>query len=402
MRDLICKSQQKLKNVQGHRFSKPIENYITHLKFEGYSNKSLQSCAKLLVNFVFFAEKQRTCKIDQLHQWVEPFSEHKLNFFSKHRCLKIINQFLGYLQKTGVIPKSKPKVRPFARTLSQYEVFLHDICGLKPRTIATNMSYCVKFLRYIHRFEVTRIRSINQDVIVKFIVSESQIYAKKTMINTCAALRKFLSYLYSKGKIKNDLSAVIVIPRLFKYQRCPRFLNPAEIEHVLNSIDRSSVAGKRSYAMLLLLATYGLRSIEVIHLSLDDIDWKNNKLYIRKRKQGNHTVYPLSAAVGNAICDYLKNGRPQNGYRSIFLSLHPPHKPYISAGVVQITAKQCISRAGFDVTGVGAYIFRYSCAQRLFEDDFNIKVIGDYLGHRDLNTTRGYICLLYTSPSPRD
>ena len=41
--------------------------------------------------------------------------------------------------------------------------------------------------------------------------------------------------------------------------------------------------------------------------------------------------------------------------------------------------------------GVGAHTFRYSCAQRLFENDFSIKVIGDYLGHRHLGTTQRYI-----------
>lgn len=391
MWELIYKNQQKLKSVQDRWFSEPIEGYITYLKFEGYSNKSLRGYATLLVNFAFFAEEQGTCKIDQLHQWVEPFSEHNLNPFSKERALKIINCFLGYLQKTGVIPKAKTKAKPFSRTLSQYEIFLREIRGLKPITISGQISYCSKFLRYLQDLGVTRIRSINQDIIVTFIVSESKRCARKTMINKCVMLRKFLSYLHSKGKIRKDLSAVIAVPRLFKHERCPRYLNSAEIEYVLTSIDRSSAAGKRDYAMLLLLATYGLRSIEVIHLSLNDIDWRANKLYIRKRKPGNSSVYPLSAAVGNAILDYIKDVRPQKGYRPIFLSLNPPHKPYRGAGVVQRIAKKYIHLAGFDVIGVGSHIFRYSCAQRLFEDDFRLKVIGDYLGHRDLDTTRRYM-----------
>ena len=228
-------------------------------------------------------------------------------------------------------------------------------------------------------------------MIERFIVAEGSRYARKTMVNKCAALRKFLSYLHSKGRIRIDLSAVIAVPRLYKHERCPRFLNRAEIEHVLASIDRGSATGKRDYAMLLLLATYGLRSAEVVHLSLDDIDWRTNKLYIRKRKPGNSSVYPLSGTVGNAIIDYLKNGRPQKGYRSLFLSHNAPHKPFKSPSVVREAAKRYMHLAGFDVVSVGAHIFRYSCAQRLFEDDFRLKIIGDYLGHRDLDTTRRYM-----------
>lgn len=391
MWELIYKNRQKLKSVQGQWFSDPIEGYITHLKFEGYSNKSLQVYATLLVNFASFAEEQGTCKIDQLCQWVESFSKHNLNLLSKERALKIINRFLGYLQKTGVIPKPRTKAKPFSRTLSQYEVFLREIRGLKPNTVSDRISYCSKFLRYLQDLGFTRIRSINQDIIVNFIVSEGKRYARKTMVDNCSVIRKFLSYLYSKGKIRADLSAVIAVPRLYKHERCPRYLNSAEIEHVLALIDRSSARGKRDYAILLLLATYGLRSIEAIHLTLEDIDWRTNKLYIRKRKPGNSSVYPLSAAVGNAILDYLKNGRPQKGYRPIFLSLNQPHKPYRGAGIVQTIAKKYIHLAGFDVIGIGTHIFRYSCAQRLFEDDFRLKVIGDYLGHRDLDTTRRYM-----------
>ena len=75
--------------------------------------------------------------------------------------------------------KTKIKTKPFARTLSQYEFFLREICGLKPNTVAQHISYCVKFFQHIQRSNVVRIRSINQDVVVNFIVSESKIYARK-------------------------------------------------------------------------------------------------------------------------------------------------------------------------------------------------------------------------------
>jgi len=143
--------------------------------------------------------------------------------------------------------------------------------------------------------------------------------------------------------------------------------------------------------MLLMLTTYGLRSVEVIHLRLEDIDWRTNRLYIRKRKPGNSSVYPLSVSVGNAIVDYLRNGRPENGYRSVFLSHRSPYRPFKNPSVVQVATKKYMHRAGFEMVGIGAHIFRYSCAQRLFEDNFELKVIGDYLGHRDLDTTRRYM-----------
>jgi site-specific recombinase XerD len=58
---------------------------------------------------------------------------------------------------------------------------------------------------------------------------------------------------------------------------------------------------------------------------------------------------------------------------------------------VRHVVKKYLRATGRDVRGVGAHTLRYSCAQRLFENDFSIKLIGDYLGHRDLGTTQRYI-----------
>ena len=369
----------------------PINSYLTHLKLEGHSNQVLRSYSEVLASFAFFLREQGVGKTDEICGWVESFGDHESNPTSKESAHKLIIDFVSHLQKTGVLPKAKVKASPFSRTLSGYETFLREIRGLKPTTIAERVSYCAKFLKHLRGSGVTRLRAIKHNNIETFVVSEGKRYARKTMVDKCSVLRKFLSYLYSKGTTRTDLSAVIAVPRLYKHERCPRFLNLAEIEHVLASINRSSAIGKRDYSMLLMLTTYGLRSVEVIHLRLEDIDWRTNRLYIRKRKPGNSSVYPLSVSVGNAIVDYLKNGRPENGYRSVFLSHRPPYRPFKNPNVVQVATKKYMHRAGFEIVGIGAHIFRYSCAQRLFEDNFELKVIGDYLGHRDLDTTRRYM-----------
>src|SRR3974377_1191626 len=97
-----------------------------------------------------------------------------------------------------------------------------------------------------------------------------------------------------------------------------------QVEQVLASIDRRSASGKRDYAMLLLLATYGLRACEAPALTLDDLDWRNERLRIRDRKAGNTTTYPLSAVVGAAVIDYLKNARPATTSRGAFMAPAAP------------------------------------------------------------------------------
>src|SRR5439155_16496623 len=96
----------------------------------------------------------------------------------------------------------------------------------------------------------------------------------------------------------------------------PRAIAWGEVHQMLEKVDRRNPVGKRDYAILLLLVTYGLRAREVAALSLDDIDWKRDRLHIRGRKAGHSTAYPLAATVGEAILDYLRLGRPQTTERA--------------------------------------------------------------------------------------
>ena len=109
-----------------------------------------------------------------------------------------------------------------------------------------------------------------------------------------------------------------------------------------------------SYAMLLLLATYGLQACEVASLTLDDIDWRNDRLKIRERKAGNSTAYPLSTVVGAAIVDYLKNGRPASKDRQLFLRVVAPFVP-ISWAAVTCRAAHYIRKAGIEVPRPGSH-----------------------------------------------
>jgi integrase len=187
-----------------------------------------------------------------------------------------------------------------------------------------------------------------------------------------------------------NLAGVVVTPRVYQGEHCPRFLTRAQIDAVLAVIDRQTPGGRRDYAMVLLLAVYGLRAIEVTHLRLDDLDWHRQLLHIRHRKVGNDTTYPLSVAVGEAILAYLRLGRPSSTHREVFLSVKAPFTPLTPRGGLSDQVRKYLAQAEIRVARSGTHSFRYSCAQRLFEEGLPLKTIGDYLGHRDARTTQHY------------
>lgn len=280
-------------------------------------------------------------------------------------------------------------VKYFSRSLSQYAAYMRRVRGLPEKTVSSRIQYSTKFCRHLFRSGIKHLKLITREAIQRFVISEGYVYERKTMANNCSNLRCFLAFLHSRNIISTDLSATVVIPRCYQHENCPRYLTQSQIASILASIDRKSPSGKRDYAIVLLLATYGLRGKEVVNVKLEDIDWRGKCLYIRGRKANNNSGYPLAREVGVALVAYLKGGRPNSSeYRNVFLSHRPPFKPLDSLSLI-VKSYVRFDRSHLD--RLGSHNFRYSCAQKLFERDFPLKAIADYLGHLDINTTRRYM-----------
>lgn len=158
---------------------------------------------------------------------------------------------------------------------------------------------------------------------------------------------------------------------------------------MLEVVDRRSAVGKRDYAILLLLVTYGLRAREVASLTLDDIDWERERLLVPERKAGHCTAYPLSGVVGEALLDYLKQAQPRTEQRAVFLRVLAPQVPLTWNGV-SCRASYYLRKAGVRVRRPGSHTLRHTCVQRLIDAEFPLKTIGDYVGHRSSSSTAVY------------
>ena len=252
-----------------------------------------------------------------------------------------------------------------------------------------------QFAAYITRIGLTDLAYLSAKVLSGFVADYGPRVAWPTLRNACGTLRVFLRYLHREGVLAKDLSSLVEFPQSFRLSGIPRSITWEQVEQVLAGIDRRAACGKRDYAMLLLLATYALRGCDVAALTLDDIDWRNDRLKIRERKAGNSTAYPLSTVVGSAIVDYLKNGRPVTKDRQVFLRAVAPLVP-ISSAAVSARAAYYLRKTGIAIPRPGAHTLRHSCIQRLVNANFSLKHIGDYVGHRnDLDPIRqgGYQAL---------
>ncbi len=82
--------------------------------------------------------------------------------------------------------------------------------------------------------------------------------------------------------------------RTYKLDEVPRSISEKDAQRLLCSIDRNSNTGKRDYAIIQLLYTYGIRGGQIRALSLKDIDWRQNKIYFAALKHGKDIIQPLT------------------------------------------------------------------------------------------------------------
>jgi integrase/recombinase XerD len=215
---------------------------------------------------------------------------------------------------------------------------------------------------------------------------------RKSLKDVAERLRGLMRHLHRTGRTAVDLSPQIIAPMLYAYETIPSALSSEQIAAVLKSAfeDRSPL-GLRDYAILLLLSTYGLRDKEIRRLRLDDIDWRAGILHIHHSKTGVHSLLPLMDPVGEALLNYLRQGRPKTDVREIFIRARAPYRPLSR---LYIEVRRRLEAAGVKPPGKrGPHIFRHARAVSLLRASVPRKIIGDLLGHRSAEATIPYLKL---------
>lgn len=378
-----------------------IEHYISWLADHGYSTRTVQRRVPLLVEFGEFARLQGARTVQELPGHVDAFVAERLK---RHRRARrgpqrqeLIKEFRGPVnQMLGVVVPAfdgagrEKQGNPFAAPLPGFFEYLVSERGLRPESIHHYRHHLHRFEAYLARIGVRGLQELSPAVLSAFVADRYGAgLAKTTVRDTCGVLRVFLRYAHREGQVSADLSNSVEWPQVYRLSSIPRSISWADAGKVLASVDRRTACGKRDYAVLLLLVTYGLRSREVAALTLDAIDWKRERLAIPERKAGHSTAFPLSRAVGEALVDYLQHGRPQRGDRRVFFRAVAPLVPIGSAAVSSV-ARHYLLKAGIEVPRPGSHTLRHTAVQRLVDSDFSLKAIGDFIGHRSPASTEVY------------
>lgn len=201
-------------------------------------------------------------------------------------------------------------------------------------------------------------------------------------------LRGFLKYLYrEKGILKRDLAPLLVGPPQFAQRRLPKFLRPKQVKKLFASLRLSTHTQIRTYAMVHLASSLGLRPAEISKITLDDISFQQGELTLRERKGGEFITLPLPENTIKAIALYVSKGRPQSLSRRLFLIHHFPYRPVGSNNVVG-SIREAMKQAGLPSS---AYWLRHTYAQNLLVMGRSIYEVKEMLGHQNIQSTHRYL-----------
>lgn len=272
----------------------------------------------------------------------------------------------------------------------QYLEWLHSTIGTPQSTLIAKKYVLKGLFSYLENAQI-RIQDVMPANIDDYLIFKSSQGLQRNSISSVVyVLRSFFSYLEDKGISTHKVAYSIHGPRVYKNEQLPSYIPWENVQHIISNYPHETAIQKRNFAMLLLFAIYGLRCSEVINLKLNDIDWRNETIYLFRAKDSRPQMMPLVDIVGNAIIDYICNGRPNNySSQEIFLRSRSPFQKMTTGGAYRV-AGDAISGENIKTKHHGPHVFRHSVATHLVNNGHSMKEVADMLGHQNLDTTRIY------------
>lgn len=211
-------------------------------------------------------------------------------------------------------------------------------------------------------------------------------------VRRLSILRHFLFYLYEQGYTKTDLSKLLIGCKPPVKEKVISYYTPEEIRKIESSVNRASATGKRDYAMILLATRLGLRSSDIRHMQLKDIDWDKNVIRLQQFKTKRDIELPLLADVGDAIIDYILHARPKTEYNNVFITANHPFKDIGDSAFTGVVIRAIRkSRVNVDGRHHGTHCLRHSLATAMMNNGTELPVISEALGHASSESTMYYL-----------
>jgi site-specific recombinase XerD len=298
-----------------------------------------------------------------------------------------LSRFVEYLGEKGLFDPS-PQSEIFDPLLAAYIEWMQHHQHAAASTRELRAQYLTVFLRWLGpEATLQGVANLRPEGVESFFLDYAQQVGKAARRSMQSTLRTFFRFCLHQGYVRVPLDLAVPTLRTYRLASVPRGLTEMQSRRVLQCIDRGTAVGRRDYAIIQLLFTYGVRGGQVRALRLEQIDWAQSRILFAASKGGKDSYLPLTTEVGESLLDYLQNARPPTSAPQVFLTTRAPYHPLPRSSSLSVIIERRIRNAGIEIHGKGSHAFRHGFATRMLEQGQLLKAIADVLGHRSLCTT---------------
>ena len=368
------------------RLIRATADYLHWMKSVNYSLATQHLHRRQLELFLDFVKNRRL-------PWQQLFTVTTREHFKKISGLvttTAINGLSRYLVKQGQIKTPLPHRPPQRKLGGIYEDYLRyrqDGHQTDTHQLVAIRRVLSALCDYLNEQDITLNRLRIEDLDA-FMAAFCQPFLSGTCRTYRTIVRGFLTYLHHQCDIlKKDLAPLLIGAVQFAKAKPPKFLRPHEVKRLFESLSVTSAKDLRTYVMVHLAYTLGLRPCEICRITLDDIAFKKEQVSVEDRKNNQPLSLPIPEKTLKAIVAYMVGGRPNSQDRHLILSFHAPYGPIVP-GLVGRYIQEAMHTAGLTST---PYWLRHSYAQHLLSSGASIYEIKEMLGHRHIESSRKYL-----------
>ena len=372
-----------------------VTPYIEALRNQRYADRTVGIYLGCLAHFSFWIKTEPVEPPDIDASLIKRFlAEHLPICTCPAPCYgSVVSSGAALRHLLRMLPCDRPTTAatdPVVIELERFANYLTSICGVAPATRDRHVQEVGAFLVRTFGAQPPILSQISAAPLDAFFAERSANLRPASLRGVCNSLRSYFRYRALLGESTAGLAAAL--PRIADWRRStlPKSLSDSELEAFLNAFDCADPVGQRDYAIARCLLDLGLRGHEVTYLTLESIDWRSATLTISGTKSKRVQQLPLPVSTGEAIAQYLQQGRPQTMSRMLFVRHRAPFGKPLGVPAIRNSMNRAFVRCGLRDRFCNTHVLRRTTATRLQRSGASVKEIADLLRHQSLDTASTY------------
>lgn len=369
-----------------------LSKFKVYMQKQEYTNSSILGYCTYLSRFL---RQAGSLQASTLKESVETFLEtERMDRSQTFKDCRASLRLYYKMVSDGNL-KGNPETSSVPETavlLQRFYKYSLEVKHIEESTVISEISHVRRFLEYT--FECSPQGYTNEltaEDIRNYVVerlgqlSDSSKGRIITSIRNFFRCQTFFGHLVHQSVFRLPLS-----PAVWKKSAFPTTMDINIFNALYMIPNKNTGTGKRDRCIVLFFTELALRCSEVAALTLDDFNWHNGCVTVRKAKNGAERALPLSAEMGNTLVEYLTNVRPQTSNRALFVRFSHKRGEPMGRSQIRGVIRRNGAKAGFEDKFCGTHILRRTAATKLYNSGNSLKLTADILGHESLDSTTHY------------